>query len=97
MTAVRTRRSLAVALVLGLLLVGAPSKSSSGPSSAPPASAVVGGLPFSLSTVGCIGCIGAGVGYAVGGWTSLLTAAATQGSALAVSTCLYWCEEAIQW
>ena len=45
--------------------------------------------------LGCVGCVVAGAGIAVGGPGAILAAASTPGSAIALTTCVGMCVETI--
>lgn len=93
MTATRTRRYLALALLLTLFVLVTPRSSGVPVPTLPPVTEVVGSVPY--AALGCAGCIAGGVLVTLGGWGSVLLAAARPGSALAVAGCAYACARAL--
>ncbi len=84
--------AIAMALALAAYLATLPNDSKDPAPSAPVAESVEGQGPEAL---GCAACIGGGVILALGGWATLLVAAFTEGSALAVAGCVGMCWAAI--
>lgn len=95
MTALKSHRSLALALVLSLVAVSTlppPVGLRSGP---PAGVEVPGSAPYPI--LACAGCVAGGVFLTLGGWASVLAAASRPGSALAVAACGYACYRAVAW
>lgn len=93
MTLLRRSRplSLVLSLALSLLVLGTASGTSVPAPDRTPPSEVVGSAPDELV---CIACIAGGVAIVSGGLTSVVTAAAARGSAIAALTCALACANA---
>lgn len=94
MTTLKRRRYLALALMLALLLLTTPRGFEAPLPELPPAVEVMGSGP--VSALACAGCVAGGVAIAMGGWGSILAAAASSGSALGVLGCATVCYRAIR-
>jgi hypothetical protein len=82
----------AMALALAIYVATLPEETEDAAQSPPAAESVEGQGP---ETLGCVACVGGGILLALQGWGTLLVAAFTEGSALAVAGCVGMCWAAI--